>query len=388
MNEPINLFDPKHFEAVRRPLDEAETMPPWVYTSDEFYRREVDRIFMKVWNFMGHVDQVPNPGDYVALEFVGVPFILCRDENGKLRAFANTCRHRGSKVAIGSGNTKEFMCPYHGWCYGLNGALTATVDMNDTKGFKHEDYGLRSIKVDTWGGFVFVNFDPDCESLQSYLGDLPDNLASHRLEDMANTRVAEFELNHNWKLFVENAKESYHIAVVHRDTIDQVASVPSADYAVSDSAGQYCTTFCTHDGSMALLKTDPGFPAIESLEGRYRKGTYAPMIYPMTYLACTVDTAWFLQLLPMGPSRTKLIHGACFPKSRLERPDFEELAANYYKRWDRTIMEDIVAGDHQQAGIASPFALPGRLCFREPLVHEIDNWILDRVLDEPTNANG
>ena len=149
MNEPINLFDPKHFEAVRRPLDEAETMPPWVYTSDEFYRREVDRIFMKVWNFMGHVDQVPNPGDYVALEFVGVPFILCRDENGKLRAFANTCRHRGSKVAIGSGNTKEFMCPYHGWCYGLNGALTATVDMNDTKGFKHEDYGLRPIKVDT-----------------------------------------------------------------------------------------------------------------------------------------------------------------------------------------------------------------------------------------------
>ena len=66
---------------------------------------------MKVWNFMGHVDQVPNPGDYVALEFVGVPFILCRDENGNLRSFANTCRHRGSKVAIGAGNTKEFLCP-------------------------------------------------------------------------------------------------------------------------------------------------------------------------------------------------------------------------------------------------------------------------------------
>ncbi|NKB60440.1 MAG: Rieske 2Fe-2S domain-containing protein [Alphaproteobacteria bacterium] len=381
MQVPADPFDPKHFEAVRRPLDEASTMPPWVYTSDEFYRREVDRIFMKVWNFMGHIDQVSKSGDYVALEFAGVPFIICRDEAGTLRAFANSCRHRGSKVAIGSGNTKEFMCPYHGWCYSLKGALTATVDMDATKNFQQSDYGLIPINVDTWGGFIFVNFDPSCESLQSYLGDLPDNLASHRLENMANTRTVEFELNHNWKLFVENAKESYHIAVVHRETINQVASVYSADYTVSDTAGQYCTTYCNHDGSMALLKEDKGFPKIESLEGRYQTGTYAPMIYPMTYLACTIDTAWFLQLFPMGPDKTKLIHGACFPKDRLDRPDFEEVAANYYKRWDRTIMEDIEAGDHQQVGIASPFAQSGRFCFREPLVHQIDNWVLDKVLD-------
>ena len=105
------------------------------------------------------------------------------------------------------------------------------------------------------------------------------------------------------------------------------------------------------------------------------------MIYPMTYLACTIDTAWFLQLFPLGPNRTRLVHGACFPKSRLDRPDFEELAAHYYKRWDRTIREDIAAGDHQQVGIASPFSRPGRFSFREPLVHQIDNWILDRVLD-------
>ena len=76
MQTPSHPFDPRRFEEVRKPLDQASTMPPWVYTSDEFYRREVDRIFMKVWNFMGHIDQVPNPGDYVALEFVCVPFII------------------------------------------------------------------------------------------------------------------------------------------------------------------------------------------------------------------------------------------------------------------------------------------------------------------------
>ena len=381
MQVPNNPFEPRHFEDVRKPLDQASTMPPWVYTSDKFFQREVDRIFMKVWNFMGHVDQVPNPGDYVALEIVGVPFIICRNDNGDLCAYANSCRHRGSKVAIGSGNLKEFMCPYHGWCYGLDGRLTATVDMDQTTGFYKQDYGLIPINIDTWGGFIFVNFDPDCESLADYLGDLPANLASHKLTDMANVRTVEWELNHNWKLFVENAKESYHIAIVHRETINQVAPVKSADYSVSDAAGQYCTTFANHDGSMALLKDDLGFPPIETLKGRYRHGTYAPMIYPMTYLACTIDTAWFLQLFPIGPNRTKLVHGACFPRDRAVRPDFEELAANYYKRWDRTILEDIEAGDHQQVGIASPFARPGRFCFREPLVHQIDNWILNRVLD-------
>jgi hypothetical protein len=82
----------------------------------------------------------------------------------------------------------------------------------------------------------------------------------------------------------------------------------------------------------------------------------------------------------MGPNRTKLIQGSLFPRSYLARPDFEELAANYYKRWDITTEEDIVASDRQQRGLQSPYAVPGRFSHREPLVHEIDNWILDRVL--------
>jgi choline monooxygenase len=133
---------------------------------------------------------------------------------------------------------------------------------------------------------------------------------------------------------------------------------------------------------MALLKGDSGFPMIESLAGLPEAGgTRAPLIYPSTYLACTIDCAWYLELHPLGPTRTRLIHGALFPKDRLARNDFEEIARNYYKRWDITIEEDIVASERQQKGLESPFALPGRFSHREPLVHEIDNWVLDRVLD-------
>ncbi len=341
------MFDPRHYQAVRRPLLDAETLPPWCYTSPDFYRREVERIFMKVWNFVGSIDQIPNPGDYFTLDFVGVPLVILRDGHGKLRAFANSCRHRGSELLSGSGNCKLIVCPYHSWTYDLAGKLRGAPEMEKTHGFDKQDYSLVPIKLDTWGGFLFINFDEKSGPLKDYLGDLPEKLAPYDLGNMACVRRRQYDMVCNWKLFVENANAQ-------------------------------------HEGSMALLKGAKGFPTIESLVGRREAGgTYAPLIYPSTYLACTIDCAWYLEMHPMGPGRTRMVHGALFPKSRLERPDFDEVAKNYYHRWDVTLGEDIFASERQQKGIASPFCRSGRFSYREPLVHEIDNWILDRVLGPP-----
>lgn len=375
-------FDPRHYAAVRRPLLDAETPPTWCYTSEAFYRREVERIFHKVWNFLGAADQIANPGDYFTVTFAGVPVIILRDQDGVLRAFANSCRHRGSALLDGSGNCKRIVCPYHSWSYRLDGSLAAAPEMQQTHNFDPAENGLVPLKLETWGGFLFLNFDPDAGPLSEFLGDLPERVGAYRLEDMACSRRKEYVIECNWKLFVENAKESYHIATVHRQTINKYASARSSGYWVEETSGEYCCTFAEHEGSMALLKGSSGFPPNESLAGlREAGGTTAPLIYPSTYLACTIDCAWYLELHPLGPSRTRLVHGALFPKDRLTRNDFEDIADNYYRRWDITIEEDIVASERQQKGIDSPFARPGRFSHREPLVHVIDNWILDRVLD-------
>src|SRR4051812_16108117 len=100
---PIDLFHPRHYEGVRRPLLDAETMPPWCYTSREFYDREVERVWRKAWNFVGHVDQIAEPGAFFVLDFAGVPLIVLRDGAGAPRAFANSCRHRGSLLLEGEG---------------------------------------------------------------------------------------------------------------------------------------------------------------------------------------------------------------------------------------------------------------------------------------------
>jgi phenylpropionate dioxygenase-like ring-hydroxylating dioxygenase large terminal subunit len=381
MQPPPDIFNPSHYAATRRPLLEAETLPPWCYTSEAFYQREVERIFRSVWNFVGHVSQVATPGDYFALTFAGVPVIILRDLSGVPRGFANTCRHRGSALLEGSGNCRAIVCPYHSWSYALDGSLRAAPEMKDTIGFNTEDNGLIPLRLDTWGGFLFLCFDADAPGLTHYLGDLPGRVAAYGLEDMACARRKEFLIECNWKLFVENAKESYHIATVHRNTINKYASARSSGYWVEETAGEYVCTFAQHGGSMALLQGDAGFPINERLTGRREAGgTTAPLIYPSTYLACTIDCAWYLELHPLGPHRTRLIHGALFPKDRIGRDDFEATAANYYKRWDITIEEDIIASDRQQLGIDSPFVRPGRFSHREPLVHQIDNWVLDKVL--------
>jgi len=377
-----DMFDPAHYAAVRRPLLEAETLPPWCYSSEAFYRREVRNIFMKVWNFLGSAEQIPNPGDYFTVTFAGVPIIILRDTAGRLRAFANTCRHRGSELLSGTGNCRTIICPYHSWTYGLDGALAGAPEMNQTEGFDPAQYGLVAVRLETWGGFIFVNFDNEAPGLLDYLGDLTVNLAPYKTEEMACVRRRDYMMECNWKLFVENAKESYHIATVHRQTINKYASARAAGYWVEETKGDYCATFAQHEGSMALLKGDKGFPTIESLEGRREAGgTYAPLLYPSTYFGCTIDCIWYLELHPLGPGRTRLVHGSLVPRSRLQRPDFAEVMENYYKRWDVTTDEDILASERQQKGLASPLSKPGRFSHREPLVHRIDNWVLDRVLD-------
>ena len=373
-----DVLDPALYTSVRRPVMEAETLPPAAYTSEAFYAREVERVFMKEWNFMGRADQIPKPGDYFTVDYVGVPLLIVRDGEGGLRAFSNSCRHRGSAVADGEGNCRAFKCPYHSWVYGLDGALLAAPHMERAAGFDPKHYGLVPLRLETWGGCLFVSLSPEAPSLAEYLGDLPQKLESYRLADMVVVRRKSFEMACNWKLFVENAMEELHIPTVHRKTIQQ--NTPMETHAPEEARGQYCALFSTHQGSMALLRGDAGFPAIPSRLGKAATGTYFVMLYPSTMLGVTSDCMWYLELRPLGPGKTLLIHGACFPKSTVARDDFEEVSPRYFKRWDTTAQEDIEASERQHRGLLSPFSARGRFSHHEVLVHEIDNWVLDRVL--------
>ena len=378
MNAITDIFDPTRYAGVRKPLLEAETLPPECYTDEAFYKREVETIFLKVWNFIGRADRVPNAGDYFAFEFVGVPVVVVRGRDGLVRAFANSCRHRGAKVMQGEGKCTVMSCPYHAWTYAIDdGRLIGAMEMDETAGFAKKDFGLVPLRLELWGGFMFLNFDPYAAPLSDWLGDLPEVLAAYKLEEMVTTRRVEYDLACNWKVYVENAMESYHVPTVHQQTLqkqkrDHNPPIPTQ--------GEYCGLFTRHTGSRALLPGAKGFPYIENLSGLANEGTYYVLINPSTMFGLTYDCMWWLELHPLGAGRTKLIVGSCFPESTTQRDDFAELVQNYYDRWNKSIVEDNDISDIQQIGLSSPFVRPGRFSYMEPLVHTIDNWVLDRVL--------
>lgn len=382
MESPADIFDPLHYAAVRRPLDEAGHLPAWCYTSEAFYRREVETIFRKEWIFLGRADHIPNPGDYFTIEHTGVPLIILRDRQGQLRAFANSCRHRGAKLLEGEGHcASHIACPYHSWSYALDGRLAAAPGMQGIKNFDLREHGLVPVRLETWGGFLFINFDNAASGLLSYLGDLTTILESYDFSSMICTHRRPYELHCNWKLPVENGLEDYHTATVHR------ASIGAQTIEVLEGEGNWEVGFFESAQSIGTL---PGenlkLPWIPTLKGRARQGTHFVLILPCGKIACTQDGIFYSQLYPRGPTRTDLIVGFAYPRSTAARPDFETTVAKYYHRCDVSIPEDNEIAEVQQRGLSSPLAQPSRVSLREPIVNYFANWVLDRVLSDPRKA--
>ena len=190
-----DIFDPSHYSKVSLPLEDAEALPRWCFTSEEFYQREIERIFLRSWIFVGRAEEAANPGDYFTIDIAGEPLIIMRDSAGTLHALANTCQHRGARLLAGKGNCgTHFSCPYHAWTYGIDGSLIGAPAMNTTRNFHKSEWGLPEIRLESWEGFIFANFDRDAVGLREYLGDLPEQFASYGFSDLVLTRRVEYEL--------------------------------------------------------------------------------------------------------------------------------------------------------------------------------------------------
>ncbi|NKB59133.1 MAG: Rieske 2Fe-2S domain-containing protein [Alphaproteobacteria bacterium] len=381
MHAPDDLFNPARYARVREPAARAVPLPNWCYTSPEFYMREVERIFMKVWNYVGHASQIPEAGDYFTIEITGAPVIIIRGDDGEIRAFHNSCRHRGSRVAWGEGSCKNLTCPYHNWTYARDGNLIATPLIDEDEDFSRADYPLLPVTMDHWAGFLFVNFDPACAPLADYLGDLPANCAAYAPENLVCARRKTYSVEGNWKLYFENYNDSLHIPFVHQGTLAKQKVKGRARSTHEETNGSYITHFTKHEGSRGLLTGETGFPPIGALAGRYQAGTYYPCLYPTVLFGWTIDCLWIFEIRPTGPETMDLVASSFFPKDRLERPDFEEVAARYYARIDTILPEDNEAVSWQQQGLRAPVNAASNFTHMETLCHAFDNWVLDQVLD-------
>lgn len=375
---PLDALDPRHLAAALRAPDRAESLPPWCYNSARILGAEIAKVFRPAWNCVGRSDRLPQPGDYSAFDLAGVPLILLRDRDGALRAFANSCRHRGTKLLQGDGTCRAVVCPFHSWSYALDGRLAAAPEMDRTPGFDRADHGLLPIRLETRDGFLFLCLDDRAEPLESWLGDFSALHAAWDLGDFVSARRRVIEVDCNWKLYLEVFNEYYHLKRVHAETIADVFHAPDPPEAAT---GNYLTQFGAHDVSSGLLEgqRDLTMPSLAAPAAGHRPGTRYTWLCPGTAFAVTDDVLWMHEVTPLDAARCRVAMTCCFRSSARELPDFEARAAAYYERLDVAIAEDIAVLELQQAGLDSPLARAGRFSWLEPNVAAFGAWFARRL---------
>jgi phenylpropionate dioxygenase-like ring-hydroxylating dioxygenase large terminal subunit len=185
------------------------------YLAPEFHALEVERLWKRVWQVACREEELVRAGDYVVYEVADLSLVVTRGDDGAVRAFHNSCLHRGTQLCTADGNVPRLRCPFHGFTWSLDGTL---VDVPCEWDFPHVDraaYRLPEAQVDTWGGFVFVNPDPAAPPLSEYLGALSEHFASYPLEDRYLTANVAKVLRCNWKVGLEAFLEAFHTFVVH-----------------------------------------------------------------------------------------------------------------------------------------------------------------------------
>ena len=210
-----------------RPLARAETIPSAWYTDPGFHELDRHAVFAATWQHVADLRQLARPGDHVLADVAGEPIIVVRGGDGELRAFYNVCRHRGGPLALKDGNADMLICKYHGWTYRLDGMLRGVPHFNRVELFDKKDYGLTSIHLATWEGLVFVNLAGRPKPVETLLAGIRERIAPARLERLAFARRIDYDVHANWKVYVDNYLEGYHIPYVHPELLEVYADYDS-----------------------------------------------------------------------------------------------------------------------------------------------------------------
>jgi len=246
-------------------------LPIAPYVSPEYFGKERERIFRKVWLNVGRVEQIPNAGDYLVkdLAVCNTSLVVVRGKDGVVRAFHNMCSHRGNQMVWNSkGTCQAFTCKFHGWTYALDGSLRHVTDEGNFFGLDKKALGMTPVSVDIWQGFIFINVDPEPKtSLQDYLGaELNASIDGYPFDELSGNCFSWYtEVNANWKVAHDAFAEIYHIPTLHRRMIGSVYASKSNPYANALDFALY-----GQHGRVSLSANPEWQPtAVEALAGQF-----------------------------------------------------------------------------------------------------------------------
>jgi len=346
-------------------------LPAWVYNNAQLSRLEFERVLKPSWQIVCHVNSIPKTGDFQTLDLASDSVMVLRDRDGSIRAFHNVCRHRGARLLDGAGNCPTAVtCPYHGWTYRHDGGLIGMPVRESFPGLDRSLHGLRPVRVEVALSFVWICLAGDPPPIATVWGELADELAPYRLQDMVPLGpITQESWPVDWKIAMDNYLESYHVPIGH--------------------PGLYRMFTPDYEDQKAVPGVARGLSWMREHDSpRWAEGRYQRMIGKIaTHLPVELRRCWrfysalpnlgidvfpdqmdFFQVLPDGPGRC-LIRGAVFglPDERREMRAVRYLSSRINTQVNN---EDKWLCSRVQRGLASPSYRPGPLS-------QLERWMLE-----------
>jgi Rieske 2Fe-2S family protein len=378
---PTAPLDPAGLADALLPFGRSRMLPPAAYVSPAVFGWEQRHFFDGGWVCVGRSDQVPGPGDQRAETLGTGSVLLVRGEDGVLRSFANTCRHRGHELLPCGAATRRnvIICPYHSWTYSLSGGLSAAAGFKNRPEFAGGEWGLVELPVTEWHGLVFVDGSGTAAPLAQSLGSLAELVAPYEMGRLQMAGRHDYDARANWKILAENYHECYHCPTIHPELCKVSPPKSGENYALP---GPWVGGWMELRDGMATMSLDgrsDGVPLRRLAEAGRRTVIYLH-IFPNVLVSLHPDYVMVHRLVPLAADRTRIECTWAFAPESLQ-PGFDPGYAIDF--WDITNRQDWHACESVQRGLSSPHAVPGPLSPAEDAVYQFVTMVARGYLGQP-----
>jgi choline monooxygenase len=369
---------PKPQFDVNPQLECAETLASRFYTDPAILTLEKDCIFRRTWQWVGTLSQpcgevngrqrtISDPETFFTVDVTGEPVVVVRDKAGMLRAFSNVCRHRAGPIAQGAGCKNVLNCGYHGWTYTLDGRLIGTPEVGGVEFFDRSTMGMVPLRCETWEQFIFVNFAPEGPPLAEFLGNIPELAREFSFLGLSLAERRDYYVNCNWKVYVDNYLEGYHIPIVHPGLMKEI-----------DYPRYRCETFRYHSQQLGPVKAVKAGDAHERVyaPGDGLKEALYFWVFPNLMLNIYPDNVSVNLIVPLSHDKTLTIFEWYFHSAGSAW--VKERAAKAIAFSDTVQQEDIHICEAVQRGLQSATYDRGRYSVkRENGVHHFHRLLAE-----------
>jgi len=328
------------------PIEQAKTIPASWYTGPEILSLEHETVFNKTWQLAASLRDLPERGSQFPVTIGKEPIILVRGKDDVIRAFYNVCRHRGGPLATEPCCDTMLKCHYHGWTYTLEGQLRGVPDFDRVELFDKKDFGLVPVHLAEWEGFIFVSLDPPIISLEEYLEGIRERIRTTPLGELKFFKRIVYDLRCNWKAYVDNYLEGYHVPIVH----PELFKLYDFNKYMTETRKWYSFQHAPLDGGESLYSR-------RTMSGDAREALYF-FIYPNLMLNILPGRLQTNLVEPIAADRCRVTFDYYYED--ITSPESLAMIEEDLRFSDSVQAEDVEICEHVQRGLSSRSYTQGR----------------------------